>query len=699
MPAPKIALVYPPSCDPTAPYLAVPMLTGFLRAHEIDVLPVDANVEAYDGLLRAAPMAALRERVEDRLQRLDRRPWLDHGQQLEYHALWQARGDAHAVPDGIDEAVAILRDPVRFFDPELYARAVDTVDAALRVVSAAHAPLQLDFTAYRTPFALTTPEEIERDAEPERDPFDDYVVRQLAPRLRAARVDAVGISLCFPGQLQPAFAFGHKLRRELPGVHLTIGGPAITQLLIRLRGPALRAALGPFDTAVVYEGEHTLLALLRALERRGADRADHGALDALAAIPNLVHRDRLQGARFTPGEASEDMRNLPSPDFDGLPLDKYFSPHLTLPYDPTRGCYWGKCTFCHYGLAKVGTASYRERSVETVVAHLSALSARHQTRHFYLSQDSVAPRTIVKLAAALADAGLDLRWATDLKPERYLTAERARTLRSGGAVACALGVESASPRVLGLIDKGAPVAVVAEVIDHLAAAGVAAEAMCFTGFPTESYAEALETLQFLEDRRDQVAAFIVGEFDLTHGALVAQSPERFGIREIWQVEGDVLGTGLFFEEAVPSKRGDEPARLDRALDELSAGWLLRRYPWAGSLSTAHTVLYYDRHGSDVFRRIASTVRGGVIGARPSILEARFDLDAAAGARSREAAIWHELVRVQRKVSRPAHAALTAGAPRVYPKAGLYRITAAEPPVRLGGHRRARRPSNSPNALG
>jgi hypothetical protein len=694
MPAPKIALVYPPSCDPTAPYLAVPMLTGFLRAHAVDVLPIDANVEAYDGLLRAAPMAALRERLEDRLRHLDGRAWLDHGQQIEYHALWQARGDAHAVPGGIDEAVAILRDPVRFFDPELYARAVDTVDAALRVISAAHAPLQLDFTAYRTPFALTTPEEIERDAEPERDPFDAYVVQQLAPRLRSAGVGVVGISLCFPGQLQPAFAFGHKLRRELPGVHLTIGGPAITQLLIRLRGPALRAALGPFDTAVVYEGEHTLLALLRALDQPGDPRA-------LAAIPNLVHRDRLQGAKFTPGEASEDMRNLPAPDFDGLALDKYFSPHLTLPYDPTRGCYWGKCTFCHYGLAKVGTASYRERSVETVVAHLSALSARHQTRHFYLSQDSVAPRTIVKLAAALADAGLDLRWATDLKPERYLTAERARTLRSGGAVACALGVESASPRVLGLIDKGAPVAVVAEVIDRLASAGIAAEAMCFTGFPTESYAEALETLQFLEERRDQVAAFIVGEFDLTHGALVAQSPERFGIREIWQVEGDVLGTGLFFEEAVPSKRGDEPARLDRALDELSASWLLRRYPWAGSLSTAHTVLYYDRHGSDVFRRIASTVRGGVIGARSAILEARFDLEAAAGALGREAEIWQELVQVKRKVSRQAHAALTAGAPRLHPrvKAGLYRIIAAEPPVRLRGQRRARRPSNSPNALG
>jgi hypothetical protein len=689
----KLALIYPPTCDPTAPYLAVPTLTGFLRQHGVDVVPIDSNVEAYDALLRRDPLTVLADRIEERLSNLDRRASLDHAAQLEYHALWQARGDARAVPGGIDDAVAILRDPVRFFDPELYARAVDTVDAALRVISAAHAPLQLDFSGYRTPFAFTTPQEIARDAEPDRDPFDSYIVGDLAPRLRAARVDAVGISLCFPGQLQPAFAFGLKLRRELPGVHLTIGGPAITQLLIRLRGPALRAALGPFDTAVVYEGEHALLALLRALEERGGDPR------ALAAIPNVVHRDRMLGARFTPGEASEDMRRLPAPDFDGLALDKYFSPHLTLPYDPTRGCYWGKCTFCHYGLAEVGTASYREREIETVVAHLAALSARHGTRHFYLSQDSVAPKTIVKLAGALADAGLDLRWATDLKPERYLTAARAETLRRGGAVACALGVESASPRVLQLIDKGAPVAVVGTVIDHLASAGIAAEAMCFTGFPTETFDDALATLRFLDTRRDQVAAFLVGEFDLTHGALVAQSPERFGLREVWQVEGDTLGTGLFYEEEVPSKHGDEPARLDRALDELSSGWLLRRYPWAGSLSTAHTVLYYDRHGSDVFRRLAATTRGGVIGARAKVLPGRFDLSSAARAIAREAEVWHRLVHVERNVSRAAYGVLVAEAPALRPRPRTYRVVAGAAPSDVRARPRGRRPPNSPNALG
>ncbi|HEY2571559.1 MAG TPA: hypothetical protein VGI27_08795, partial [Solirubrobacteraceae bacterium] len=197
---------------------------------------------------------------------------------------------------------------------------------------------------------------------------------------------------------------------------------------------------------------------------------------------------------------------------------------------------------------------------------------------------------------------------------------------------------------------------------------------------------------------DEVAAFLVGQFDLTHGALVAQTPERFGIREVWQVEGDTLGTGLFFEEETPPMRDDEPAQLDDALDALSSGWLLRRYPWAGSLSTAHTVLYYDRHGRDVFRRLASVVRGGVIGASAKVVAARFDLAAAAEALSREAEAWQHLVRVARKVSRQAYGAVTADFTSLPTAPGRYRVRAGEAPVAVRAAR-GRRPPNSPNALG
>ena len=47
----RVALVYPPTCDPTAPYLALPTLTAFLRQNGVEVLQIDANVEGFDAVL------------------------------------------------------------------------------------------------------------------------------------------------------------------------------------------------------------------------------------------------------------------------------------------------------------------------------------------------------------------------------------------------------------------------------------------------------------------------------------------------------------------------------------------------------------------------------------------------------------------------------------------------------------------------
>ena len=45
----KTALIYPPTCDPTAPYLAVPMLTGFLRAHGVIAERLTSTMNRWTG--------------------------------------------------------------------------------------------------------------------------------------------------------------------------------------------------------------------------------------------------------------------------------------------------------------------------------------------------------------------------------------------------------------------------------------------------------------------------------------------------------------------------------------------------------------------------------------------------------------------------------------------------------------------------
>lgn len=630
----KVALVYPPTADPTAPYVSVPLLAACLRRAGFDVLAIDANARAWSGLLDPGVLKGLSQRVRARLRLLDGLETLGHAQQLEYAALWDALPAASRAPRGVAEAVATLRDPARFFDAFAYERAVGVIDEAAVLVGAAHFPLTLDFGSYRTPFSLLTPDEIRHDAHPSCDPFAAYW-EALAAFLAAERVGMVGVSVAFPGQLQPAFSMAYALRARLPDVHLAAGGPALTQLLAHLPPDRAARMLGPFHSAVLFEGDEAIVDLARAV---AAGRAPSGVMRGAMAI---------------------DLSDLPAPDFQGVWTGHHLAPSPVLPYDPSRGCWWGRCAFCHYGLAEAGTARFRERPADRVAADVAVLAREFGCRIVYFSNDSLSPRLASAIAARLSAQGVPVRWASDMRPEAALDEARCLGLAAGGCLAASLGIESGDARVLALIDKGVTVPTARGAIAALAGAGIAVEAMTFTGFPTETTAEALRTLRLVGEEEQRLALFICGEFALTRGSRVARDPAAFGVAEVWGVDGDEAGTGVFWRPARTLRRDD--GRVDDAVEALSRRWHLRAYPWAGSLSTAHTLLWYDRFGPGVFRDLAR-VRFPPP-PRVRLPRTRFDPQVVAETSAdNEGAIWHELTHVLRRVSRPDYDRLAAAIP-------------------------------------
>ena len=144
--------------------------------------------------------------------------------------------------------------------------------------------------------------------------------------------------------------------------------------------------------------------------------------------------------------------------------------------------------------------------------------------------------------------------------------------------------------------------------------------------------------------------------------------------------------------------------MNDQLEELSAGWALRTYPWAGAVSTAHTILYYDRRGASVFRDLAARgLREEILGTQKKAFQddLRFDPRACSRAEERDGAIWATLVNEQRRVGRIPYDELAAAAPSLRPKPVRIAFRAGEEPTPVAGAKiakaRGRRPSHASNA--
>jgi len=359
-----------------------------------------------------------------------------------------------------------------------------------------------------------------------------FIHDRVLPFLKEMSPLVVGLSCIGQDQLYWTLLLGAAARRHSQ-CPVVVGGTITSRIYERGRLP--RDWLGRyFDFMVRNEGERPLDAFLSRVKSGSHDASD---------IPGFV-----SGETACAPAPPLHPRDVPTPMFDGLPLEKYFTPEVTLPLLTSRGCYWGKCEFCHHGM--IYGEKYASAEVENVLRDVTALSLRHSTRAFAFNDEAIPPKIFRGIGSSFpqfSESGW--RFTGLLKFERYYQDADFKAAFNVGFRTLYVGLESASEKVLALMKKNCSRSTMLDNLRSAAKAGIWMHCFLFFGFPGETEVDAQETFDFILANLAVIPSHGCGVFSFEHGAPISRHPNRLGIVPVEASPDDL---NVYLPYAVPN---------------------------------------------------------------------------------------------------------------------------------------------------
>ena len=543
----KVMLIYPPDWFPSEPYLSLPSLTAVLRQAGHTVIQKDINLEMYDWYFSEDFLKRVLRRVPQQLDRLrklsKKRDLTGEEMDLQMGLCDLTRKRIEELTRNAEKAKAIIRGEI-FYEIDQLEWAVNVFREVTSVISMVYAPARICMPPMETDLSykvFVSSEVMDAVNDTQVNIYRDVFEHLVKSVIEQEQPEVIGISIVLQQQMFSSMTFCSLIKQHFPQIHVTIGGNTVT----RLRDVLPQSPLFQyFDSAVVYEGETAFVQLVSAV----------GAKRSLADVPNTIYKDE-NGVHTSATSYAEDLATLPPPDFDGLPLEKYFVPTKILPYLATRGCYWGRCEFCDHGEGY--TAGYRSKKIQDILLDVKYLRDKYGAKHFHFTDESYPPALFRKLARGLIESQMGIVWTTHMRFEKSLLDDQVwQDAKDSGCRYLHFGYESGNERVLKLMDKATTTEIMTKHLQLTADAGIWNHCMGFFGFPGETKEEAWSSVQFLEANRDYVHSLGFGTFDLGRHNPVAKNPEKWGVTAYKNPEWDLaldyyytVKSGMSIEEA------------------------------------------------------------------------------------------------------------------------------------------------------
>jgi anaerobic magnesium-protoporphyrin IX monomethyl ester cyclase len=535
----KVSLLFPPTWHPSQPYLSLPSLTGFLAQAGIkNVTQHDLGIELLDTVLTQQYGEGVYARLVEKAKKLERERTGETGPSSAEHytRVVEALDRFPYLIDRIEPAKHSLRGE-EFYELERYREGLFLIDKWLELVSTLYFPTRMTVVDNQfSSYSIYSSKDIAKAIrDEEQNPYIELIRAHILPSILAEQPDLVGVSITATSQIIPGLTLCRLIKETNPTVHLTIGGSIFTRLVDNLRRCASLFELT--DDFIVFEGETALLELINQLD---------GKRD-FSKVPNLIYR---QNGKITVNQPfySENINDLPAPNYDGFPLGRYLAPETVLPVQFSRGCYYKDCAFCALTLDH---QNFRQKDPGKTADDLQMLLEKYHTPYFFFTDECLALSPTKRLCQQILGRNLHIQWTAEMRFEKNLSRDLLTQMRDAGCLKIVFGLESFNQRVMDFMKKGITQASVRRVTEDCLDLGVAIHCYIIVGFPTETEEEALETMDFIVNntRLHDSYGFSCQPclFDLEKEAPIMSDPGSYGIRRIMRPVSEDLSLGFFYE--------------------------------------------------------------------------------------------------------------------------------------------------------
>lgn len=358
---------------------------------------------------------------------------------------------------------------------------------------------------------------------------DRFTKRLLLEKLNQDPADLLLLSVPFPGNLYAAFRCAQWAKKARPSLKVAMGGGFPNTELRSLSDARVFEFL---DYVTLDDGELPVELLWQAVRSQS-----NGELKRTFLLEKgeVVYRNNTLRHDYRQSDVG-------TPDYGGLPLDKYVSVlevvnpmhrmwsdgrwnKLTM----AHGCYWGKCTFCDISLDYIKL--YEPVAAALLCDRMEELVEQTGQTGFHFVDEAAPPALMRALALEILKRGMAVTWWTNIRFEKSFTRDLCRLLRASGCIAVSGGLEVASDRLLALIDKGVTVEQVARVTRNFTESGIMVHAYLMYGYPTQTEQETIDSLEMVRQLFEAgiLQSGFWHQFALTAHSPVGLEPDRFGV--------------------------------------------------------------------------------------------------------------------------------------------------------------------------